>query len=155
MTNPRKPRAAPAAAAPEAVWSAASDLPRQQLSAATESACAMFRGFEAMRRIQEQAAHEALEHYARATALIRQADDPNQLLEIQAELLRFDLDGSARYWQQLGAAAVDMQREMLGCCAHLIDNDALQRMSATVDGLAGLATNLNPFLAGAPREPTR
>lgn len=155
MVSKRNPRTAPAVATPEPVWNAASELPRQQLSAATESACAMFRGFEAMRRIQEQAAHDALEHYARATAQIREANDPNRLMEIQAELLRFDLDGSARYWQQLGAAAVDMQREMLGCCAHLIDNDALQRMSATVDGLAGLATNLNPFLAGAPREPTR
>ncbi len=155
MANLRKPRTAPAAAATDNGWSTAGDLPRQQLSAATETACAMFRGFEAMRRIQEQAAHEALEHYARATALIRQTDDPKRLMEIQAELLRFDLDGSARYWQQLGAAAVDMQREMMGCCAQLGDNDALQRMSATVDGLAGLATNLNPFLAGAPREPTR
>ena len=55
------PSAAPVAATPEAAWNAASDLPRQQLSLATESACAMFRGFEAMRKIQERAAHQALQ----------------------------------------------------------------------------------------------
>lgn len=147
-------RGAPAAALPEAAWNAANELPRQQLSLAAESACAMFRGFETMRRIQEKAAHQALEHYARAAEQIRQADEPGRLMEIQADLLRFDLEGATQYWQQLGAAAVDMQREVMGCYAHLVDNGALQRVTAAMDGLSGFANGFNPFLNGASREQT-
>jgi hypothetical protein len=147
-------RAAPAAALPETAWNAASDLPRQQMTLAAESACAMFRGFEAMRRIQERAAHEALEHYSRAVEQIRHTDEPNLLMEIQAELLRFDLEGATQYWQQLGAAAVDMQRELIGCCAHMVDNGTLQRVTSALDGLSDLANGFNPFLSGAGRNQT-
>ena len=128
------PSAAPVAATPEAAWNAASDLPRQQLSLATESACAMFRGFEAMRKIQEKAAHQALQHYSRAAEKLKEASEPAQLMQIQADLMRFDLESATQYWQQLGAVAADMQREWMACYTHLADNGALARVGSAVDG---------------------
>ena len=121
--------AASAVPTPEAAWSAASELPRQQMSLATESACAVFRGFEAMRKIQERAAHDALRHHAQAAERLRQTSEPAQLIEIQADLMRFDAEGATQYWQLLGAAALDMQRELMGCYTQLIDNGALQRLT--------------------------
>ena len=59
----RKPAPAKAQNAtcdPLALWSTVLDLPRQQSVAATHAACALFGGFEAMRKIQEKAAHAAL-----------------------------------------------------------------------------------------------
>ncbi|NCT97858.1 MAG: phasin family protein [Comamonadaceae bacterium] len=139
------PSAAPVAATPEAAWNAASDLPRQQLSLATESACAMFRGFEAMRKIQEKAAHQALQHYSRAAEKLKEASEPAQLMQIQADLMRFDLESATQYWQQLGAVAADMQREWMACYTHLADNGALARVGSAVDGFSGLANGFNPF----------
>lgn len=147
MATKRTPhtQAAPTAATPEAAWTAASELPRQQLSLATESACAVFRGFEAMRKVQEQAAHQALQHYSRAAEKLKHAGEPAQLMEIQAELMRFDLEGATQYWQQLGAAAVDMQRELMECCTHMVDNGTLQRMNPAAGSFPVLASGFNPF----------
>jgi class 3 adenylate cyclase len=140
--NSGSPATAPAAS-PEAAWDAASDLSRQQMTLAAESACAVFRGFESMRKIQEKAAHQALQHYSRAADKLREASGPAQLMQIQAELMRFDLEGATQYWQQLGAVAADMQRELMECCTHLADNSALQRMGSMSDSLPVLASGFN------------
>lgn len=137
----------PAAAAvtPEAAWSAASELPRQQLTLAAESACAVFRGFEAMRKIQEKAAHQALQHYSRAAEKLKETSEPAQVMQVQADLLRFDLEGATQYWQQLGAAAADMQRELMECCTHMVDQGALQRVASAGDSFPAMASALSPF----------
>lgn len=135
----------PAAVTPEAAWSAASEVPRQQLTLAAESACAVFRGFEAMRKIQEKAAHQALQHYSRAAEQLKETSEPARLMQIQADLLRFDLEGATQYWQQLGAAAADMQRELMACCAHMVDQSALQRAASSGDSFPAMASAFSPF----------
>lgn len=132
-------RGARPAATPADAWRAASDVPRQQMSLATESACAMFRGFESMRKIQEHAAHEALQHYSDAADKLRQAGEPAQWVAIQADLLRFDFEGATQYWQQLGAAAMDMQRELMDCCVHMVDLPALRRVTPVMGSFAAFA----------------
>lgn len=97
------------------------DLGRQQMAVATEAACAMFRGFEAMRKVQEQAAHDAAQRHALAAHKLQQPCDAAELLAIQSELMSFDVDGATRYWQQLSAAALEMQTEVMGCCTKLAD----------------------------------
>jgi len=42
MATKRNAQAAPAAATPTEAWNATLDLPRQQMTLATEGACAMF-----------------------------------------------------------------------------------------------------------------
>lgn len=122
---PAKKIPAPRAAAQtQPGWDGFADLGRQQMAVATEAACAMFRGFEAMRKVQEQAAHDAAQRHARAAQKLQGPCAPMELFAIQSELLSFDFDGASRYWQQLGAAAMEMQTEMLGCCTKLADTDA-------------------------------
>lgn len=106
-------------------WNFWADLGRQQLTVATESACAMFRGFEAMRRIQEEAAQQASERYEAAVERMREPCEPSDLLAIQTDLLRFDVQGATRYWQQLAAAVLEMQTEMLGRATELVDTDVV------------------------------
>ena len=90
------------------------DLPRQQMAAAAQANCALFRGFEAIRTIQQKAAHQALAHRRTIAEKLKEPCHPMDLVAVQGELLRFDLQGAAMYWQQLGAAVLEMQREMLG-----------------------------------------
>lgn len=128
---------------PEAAWDAASDMSRQQMTLVVDSACAVFRGVELMRKVQEKAAHQALQHYSRAADKLREASGPAQLMQIQAELMRFGLEGATQYWQQLGAAAADMQRELLECSTHMVDNGALQRMGVMGDSLPALTSGFS------------
>ncbi len=97
------------------------ELSRQQLALATESACALFRGSEAMRKIQQQTAHQASLQHEAAAQKLRGKCEPADLLAIQSDLLRFDLQEATRYWQQLAAAALQTQVEMMGCASHLFD----------------------------------
>lgn len=119
-------RHSPAAAQPAITTTAAAnratDFSRQQLAVATEGARALFRGFEAMRKIQEQAAQEASQRHAAVGERLRGCQ-PADLLAMQAELMRHEVEGVTRYWQQLTAAAVEMNTELLGCAAHLVNTE--------------------------------
>lgn len=118
-------RAALPLAAPLIPLDALAEIPRQQAVVAAETACALFRGFESMRRIQEQAAHQALVRHGAVAEKLRSPLQPLELFALQANLARVDLDAAARYWQDLAAAALEMQTEMAGSCAHLISADAM------------------------------
>jgi class 3 adenylate cyclase len=114
--------AKPARTAP-APWNWAAELGQQQMTVAAEGATALFRGFEAMRKIQERAAHEASRHHGAVAERLRGRCQPTDLLAIQSELMRCDVEGATRYWQQLMAAAVEMNTELLGCAAHLVNTE--------------------------------
>jgi len=100
------------------------DLGRQQLALTAESACALFRGSEAMRTIQQQATHQACVHHEAAVQKLRGTCEAADLLAIQADLLRFNLQGAAEYWQALMANALKTQSEMMGCANRLFDTKA-------------------------------
>ena len=122
------------------------DLPRQQLAAGTQAACAVFRGFESMRRIQQKAAHQALAHHQAMCEKLKEPCHPMDLLAVQAELLRFDVHGAAMYWQQMASAMLDMQRELLGGVARGEAEDGGATANAAAPGF-------NPFfftVSGAP-----
>lgn len=151
MTTRRQ--AARAAATPEAAASmeALAALPHQQLVAATEGACAVFRGFEAMRKVQEQAAHHALTQHQQALERLRQAQDPTQWMAIESDLMRFDVEGATRYWQQLGEAALQMQGELMDCFAHLVGPDGQGAKPSPLTMMPALATGFGQFFKGNAR----
>ena len=122
--SPRKTTVPRQADDGQPAWNSMADLGRQQMAVATDAACAMFRGFEAIRKVQEHAAHEAALRHASAARKLQHSCSPMELLAIQSELLSFDVDGATRYWQELGAAALEMQTEMMGCCGKLAGADA-------------------------------
>ena len=161
-----KKAAAPKAPADQnALTVLASDLPRQQLAIGTRSACALFRGFESMRKIQQRTAHHALAQYQAAAERLRQPCNPVDVLMLQAELLRFDMDEAARYWQQLfgpgkaanaggvATSALEMQQMVLDSMAATLREESeeavgnLQALAAAVhqpfggDGRSGQAAH--------------
>ncbi len=100
------------------------DLGRQQLALATESACALFRGSEAMRKIQHQAAHQACAHHEAAAQRLRETCEPADLLAVPSDLLRLNLQEAAEYWQALMANALKTQFEMMGCANRIFNTKA-------------------------------
>ncbi|RZJ04080.1 MAG: hypothetical protein EOO54_25480 [Haliea sp.] len=116
-----------------------SDLPRQQMAMATQATCAMFRGFEAMRKTQEQAAHRALTRHAAVAEKLQQPCSPADLLALQTELLRFDVEGATLYWQQLQAAAQAMQADMLASTVQGPAAETTRKTAAALGGFPAVA----------------
>ncbi len=130
-------RTTPASLASVAPWYGTPGLGSQQAAAATQCATAMFRGFEAMRKVQEDAAHAAAQRHADVTDRIKAGAAPAELVALQGELVRFDLEAATRYWQALGEAALEMQTQMLGCCSQLMDSDVLLEAASAFDRATG------------------
>ena len=118
-------------------WNMFAEFGRQQVALATEGAAVLFQGFEAMRKIQEQAAHQVCMLHETAAEKLKKAGEPEELLKIQSELLRFDVEATSGCWQQLAAAALEMQAEMLGCAAHLADAQTVLEAASAVAHLVG------------------
>lgn len=118
--------ATPAAASPPAAaagWDRASDFTRQQIAAATEGGAVLYRGFEALRKIQEQATRETLRRHTDAAGRLRGNARPADLLALQTELLRADIEDATRCWQQLLGEALEINSELLGCATRMIDTE--------------------------------
>jgi hypothetical protein len=118
---------------PLALWSTVLDLPRQQSAVATHAACAMFSGFEAMRKVQEKAAHAALKHYSDAAQRLEKQCAPLDVLSVQMDLARFDAEAAAAYWQELAATALQTQARVAACAGELVDADKLLEACAMFD----------------------
>ena len=113
-----------------ASWNFLTDLSRQQLSVAADASSAMIRGFEAMRKIGQQTAHDASARHKAVAQKLHGTCQPADLMTIQAGLLRDDLESATQYWQQLAATVLEMQTEMMGCTTHLLDSEtALETVS--------------------------
>jgi hypothetical protein len=106
-----------------AAWIA--DFGRQQLAVAAAGSQAVLRGIEAMRKIQEQTAREVTREHAAVAEQLRGNIPPGQVLQVQGELLRKDLVQASAFWQQMAAAAMEMNSEILGCTVQLVDTEAL------------------------------
>lgn len=123
--------------------SALSDLPRRQMALMTQSTSAVLRSSEALRKIQQQSAQRALAHHDEAAERLRSPVDFNELMAIQADLLRFNLQEAAQYWQQLTTTALKLQADMVSSAGEVLDAggeptlDSLQRaFEASLNGAA-------------------
>ena len=122
------------------------DLPRRQLAMLSQSASTLYRGSEALRQIQRQAAERASRQHLEVAEKLRDSRDFGEVMAIQTELLRFNLQESAQYWQQLATAVLKLQSEMVRGAGQVPDPgseptlDALQRAFAdTLNGSASEA----------------
>ena len=133
-----------AQAADFAPWNLLANLGRLQFALAADSASAMFRGAEAIRKVQQQAAHQAAAHHESAAQRLRNPRERGELLAIESDLLRFDMQEAAHYWQQISMAAWKTQLEMMGCASHLLAGGAGDSFKPAIEAWQNsLAGSLN------------
>lgn len=130
--NTHKPPASPH---PTDVWS---NLVRHQMEWGVKSTIALIKSAEAMRKVQLHYANLARERHEDVLARLHEATSPEQMMGLQAELLRFDGAGATRYWQDLFDAAARMNADLIGCVAGAAE--------ATRDD--SLATAMQSFQSG-------
>jgi hypothetical protein len=123
------------------------DLPRQQMALMTQSASALLRASESVRKVQQQTAHRASAQNEEIAARLRAPCDFNELLTIQSELLRFNIQEATQYWQQIVTAALKAQADLVGTAGQALDPggeptlDSLQRVfEASLNGSAASGT---------------
>lgn len=121
--NARVPDTAPGNAA-QAPWNLLTEFGRQQLAVAAQSASAMCRAREAIRAVQQQAAHEASVRHAQTARKLRAPCAPGDFLALQSELIRGNIQGAGQYWQQLSDLAMQTQLEMMASMSHALEGDA-------------------------------
>lgn len=108
---------------PASPWNFLADLNRRQLALAAESMSALCRGSEALRGIQQDAAHEASVRHADMAQKLLEPCQPADLMSMQSELLRFGLQSASRYWQQLATQMMQTQVDMMSSVSHLLDSE--------------------------------
>ncbi|HEX3141950.1 MAG TPA: phasin family protein, partial [Rhizobacter sp.] len=74
----------------------------------------LFKGAEALRRCQMEAAHDARERHEQLQAQIPKVRTTAELFDLQSQLLRFDLEASGKYWQQVAAICTETQAATVG-----------------------------------------
>jgi hypothetical protein len=123
------------------------DLPRQQMALMTQSATALLRASESVRKVQQQTAHRATAQHQEIAERLRAPCDFNELLTIQSELLRFNIQEATQYWQQIVTAALKAQADLVGTAGQALDPggeptlDSLQRVfEASLNGSAASGT---------------
>ena len=105
-----------------------------------------------MRKVQQDAGERALTRHSAVLQKMKSTTDPAEFLALQSQLLAVDAENTSHYWQELGAAAMEMQTEMLGCCSHLVDSEALLQTTAAMDHLPSTLAALNGLFGGAGRD---
>jgi hypothetical protein len=109
------------------------ELSRQQLAIASEGASALYRGSEALRKVQQEAAHEASLHHAQAARKLFTPCQPSDLLSVQTELMRTNVESATHYWQQLMVVALQMHREMILSLNHMLDSESGGGMKSALE----------------------
>jgi hypothetical protein len=129
---------------PPGVWG---ELPRRQLALMSQSAAAVYRGSQAVRQVQQEAAQRALAHQQEITQRLLEPLNPADLLQLQTDLLRFQFQEGVQYWQQLAATAMKTQQDMVRGVAEVMDVgaepslDVLQRVfEASLDQTTAAAS---------------
>ncbi|MEO5659920.1 MAG: phasin family protein [Polaromonas sp.] len=122
-------------------WTFMADISRQQLAVATEMTSILLRGRENMRKIQQEAAHDASVRHGDAAETLYGPCEPSDLLPIQAELLKDNFQSASQYWQQLTSVAMQTQRDMM---------TSMSRMFESENGAAGVKSALEAFQATVP-----
>jgi hypothetical protein len=133
-----------------ASWGLFADFNREQLAVFTEIASTLFRNGEAMRKIQQQAAHQASLRHEAATKKLRANCTPTDLLGIQSDLLRFDAAEASQYWLQLAATAQQAQAEIMTCTSHMPDSPLSNNLQSTLNAFQATLPLVNGFVTRKP-----
>ena len=99
------------------------ELGRGPLVMMAKGISAMCQGNEALRGIQQNAAHEASAHHADMVQKLFEPCAPGDLMAMQTELLRHDLQSASKYWQQLTTQMLQTQVDMMRSVSDVVDSE--------------------------------
>jgi Phasin protein len=99
------------------------EMGRHQLALVAEGARALCCRSEALRKIQQEAAHDASVFHAETGERLFSLRDPGELMSIQSELMRFALSSASNYWRQIIANAMNTPVDMMACIGQVLQSE--------------------------------
>ena len=121
---------------------------------AKDSTTAQCRGSEALRKIQQDAAHLASVFHEETAQRLFVSCQPAELMAIQSELLRFTMQSAGRYWQKIAASAMQTQVEMIKSVTHVLKREKETGTKSPMEVLQSvmppLASSFFPMTAHGP-----
>jgi hypothetical protein len=93
---------------------AVNEITRQQLAAVADGASALLRASEVISQVQQQAVQRAALTQQQTAEKLRSMNHPGELLIIQSGLMMTNMQEAAQYMQELTAASLRLQAEVLG-----------------------------------------
>lgn len=130
------------------------ELGRHQLALVTEGTSALYRGSEDLRKIQQEAAHEASAFHRETAQKLCAPCQPSELMAIQSKLIRFTLESAHKYWQQMAARMMQTQVEMVASVTHVLESEKDMGMKSPLEVLQAamppMAQGLFPMTAHVP-----
>ena len=139
---------------PQNITTVCSELGRHQLALAIEGTLVLCRASEGLRKIQQEAAHEASGFYAEQAQKLFGPGQLAELMQTQTEIVRFSLHGSGKYWQQIAAHTLQTQMEIMGIITDVLENEknagAKSPLEVLQTALSPLANSLFPMTAHVP-----
>lgn len=131
-----------------------SELGRHQMALAVEGTTALCRGSEALRKIQQDAAHEASVFHEETAQRLFVSCQPAELMAIQSELMRFTLQSVGSYWQKIAARTMQTQVELIKSVTHVLerekDTGTKSPMEVLQSAIPPLANSFFPMTAHVP-----
>jgi phasin family protein len=153
---------APAQAAQTQMDSTAPDaalaFSQDQLQALIALSDVVFKGAEEIRRCQMQAAHDARLQHEKAQTQVSKAVTPAELLNLQAELLRFDMESAGKYWQQLAAICAATQADAMNLItrsAATVGGDVAKLVALPLPQVAPMQASPAPRAGEVPTDPSQ
>ncbi len=110
-----------------------SEVTRQQLSLMTQAACAVLGSSEAIGKIQQHAVHQASLRHEAAAESLRGEVEPLDVLAIQSDLLRQDMQEAAQYWTELATTAMKSQLDMMGRMTDVLNTGSQSGFTTALD----------------------
>jgi len=100
--------------------------------------------------MQQQAARRAFSQNQSALERLRASRDVNELMAVQAELTRFNLQEASQYWQRVASTAFATQVDLVGSTSEVLPAageptlEALQQaFAASLDNMETAAGSAN------------
>lgn len=115
-------------------WAALTEIGRDQLAATAGWASAILNGVEAMHKVQERVIHEAADHHAVAAERLKNGCSASDMATIHANLLRYDIEITTNYLQQMAATSMEMQTRMLAAWSRTINTQTVLESLSTFAG---------------------
>lgn len=116
---------------------------QEQMQSLMALADVMLKRAEELRQCQLEAAQEARRRHDKARADAASAANPGELLHVQSDLLREDLESASQYWQRMASICTAAQAEAL---------EHMTRTATQLSRVAGTATSAQAPAEAAPAE---
>jgi aspartate aminotransferase-like enzyme len=110
-----------------------SEVARHQLSLMTDAVGAVLGSSEAASQLQQQAAQQACARHRAAAETLRGPCDPMDVLTIQSDLVRLNLQDAAQYWSQLASTALKSQVDMMSRMGEMLNSGSQGGLTTAID----------------------